>query len=883
MEFTDILKSKKFQWAMTIIILLTVLFLSSSIRLSNWDLLTDSTTGEKIPLALDPYFFLRVAETIVENGGSLPEFDEMRVPGFNTEWHNELLPQAVVALWKVSKTFGDYTLREVDVASPVVFYIAGLILFFLLCYVLTKSKLVSILASSLLGFTPPFLYRTMAGFSDHEAIGIMAFFATLIILALSFKYLDKEKIIYWKISLYAVLVGLATGFTIASWGGIAVFIFLIIPIAFLFFWTIKTKEESSFSNLGILFYALWIVSSIVFAWVFGTSPTISINRFLLNSMGILTPAILGLIIIDKLFISFGEKISFKYYNHNKRIIYSFGILAIVGIVALPVIGKNFFGLVWEILNKLLNPSWGIGRLGSTVAENAQPYLGQWIATVGKPMFLLFIGGLIFMGINFSKNIRSGRNRILVAVGFIAMAFGILFSRISSTSILNGQGIFSLSGLVYLGGIAFFGWAFFGTHFKEKIKLDPMLIIIFSWMFITIVAGRSTTRLFFVIAPFMCFSAAYLVFSLIKRVRGKGYDEIVKVLIIGFAIVSLVLSGMVINTSYSDVSNQAKYTGPSADAQWQGAMSWVRENTSEDAVFSHWWDYGYWVQTLGERATIADGGHVQSPAYDGNHKIGRYILTTPEPKTALSMFKALDVDYLLIDQTDLGKYPAYSKIGGGDGEDYLDRYAAIPVMPSDVAQMKETGNGTMVVFTGGTYIFEDIIYDDVFLPAGKAAIVGVVINLYGNSIGQPEAVYVYNNIQTRIPIRYVYVDGKIIDFGKGLDATIDIIPAFDGQQINQMGAAIYLSQKVSKSLFAQLFLMDDPFGNYETIELVHTEDNPVVASLRGQGVPLGDFIYYQGFRGPIKIWDVQNIPEEIKIVPEIREPFNETFGALDGMF
>jgi len=93
----------------------------------------------------------------------------------------------------------------------------------------------------------------------------------------------------------------------------------------------------------------------------------------------------------------------------------------------------------------------------------------------------------------------------------------------------------------------------------------------------------------------------------------------------------------------------------------------------------------------------------------------------------------------------------------------------------------------------------------------------------------------------------------------------------------------LSQKVSKSLFAQLFLMDDPFGNYETIELVHTEDNPVVASLRGQGVPLGDFIYYQGFRGPIKIWDVQNIPEEIKIVPEIREPFNETFGALDGMF
>ena len=102
---------------------------------------------------------------------------------------------------------------------------------------------------------------------------------------------------------------------------------------------------------------------------------------------------------------------------------------------------------------------------------------------------------------------------------------------------------------------------------------------------------------------------------------------------------------------------------------------------------------------------------------------------------------------------------------------------------------------------------------------RSAVVGVVINLNNNSIAQPEAVYICNNIQTRIPIRHVYIDGQIVDFGTGLDAVIDIIPAFDGSRINPMGAAIYLSQKVSKSLFAQLFLMDDSFGRYETLELV----------------------------------------------------------------
>ena len=884
MDKDDVLKvisNKRYQLVATILILIIILLMSSSIRLSNWDLLTDSTTGEKIPLALDPFYFLRVAETIVENEGSLPEFDEMRSPGFNVAWHQEIMPQVVVKMWKVANIFGEYTLEEVNIFSPVLFYGIALIIFFILAYILTNSKLIAILSSAFLAFTPAFLYRTMAGFSDHEGIGIMAFFATLLSLALSIKYLDKEKLTYGKTSIYALLTGFVTAFTIASWAGVAVFIFMIIPISFFLLWVTKTRHGNSFVKPGILFYGLWVASSIIFSWILGSGPQYFLNRFLLSSTGIIVPAIFGIIIVDSLLIAFGDKISSRYYNHNKRILYSIGILIIASMVVLPLIGRNFFSLLWEILNRLLNPLWGSSRLDTTVAENAQPFLQDWINIAGKPLFFLFVGGLLFIGINFAKHIRSAKSKTLVMAGFIVMTLGILFSRISPTSILNGGSIFSLGGAVYLGGIAFFCWAFFGEYIRRGIKISPGLIIVSSWMLISIITGRSTTRMFFTIAPFMCFSAAYFVISAIKKSREKGGDEIMKVIFIGLAIIGLIVSAVIINTSYEGITNQAKYTSPSANTQWQRAMSWVRNNTDENAVFSHWWDYGYWVQTLGERATIADGGHAQS-IYDGNHRIGRYILTTPRPETALSMFKTLDVDYLLIDQTDLGKYPAYSKIGGGDGEDALDRYAAIPVMPNDIKQTKETANGTMIVFSGGSHIYEDIIYEDRFLPSGKAAVVGIIVNLEGNLLKQPEAVYIYNNIQTRIPIRYVYVNGEFIDFGSGLDAVIDIIPSFDGRQINQMGAAIYLSQKVSKSLFAQLFLMDDPFDNYGDVKLVYTEDSPIVESLRGQGLPLDSFIYYQGFRGPIKIWDVQEISEEIKIVEEFKEPFNGTFGALDGM-
>ena len=92
----------------------------------------------------------------------------------------------------------------------------------------------------------------------------------------------------------------------------------------------------------------------------------------------------------------------------------------------------------------------------------------------------------------------------------------------------------------------------------------------------------------------------------------------------------------------------------------------------------------------------------------------------------------------------------------------------------------------------------------------------------------------------------------------------------------------MSQKVSKSLFARLFLLDDAFGEYGTLELVHTEDDPVIASLKAQGMPIKDFVYYQGFRGPIKIWDVSDIPEGIKVVEEFKEGPVGEYGTLDDL-
>ena len=83
---TPIISNKKFQWGATIALFLIVLFVGINIRIQpivNGNLI-DPTTGDYTPLALDPYYFLRVSETLIANDGVLPEFDKMHYPALDS-------------------------------------------------------------------------------------------------------------------------------------------------------------------------------------------------------------------------------------------------------------------------------------------------------------------------------------------------------------------------------------------------------------------------------------------------------------------------------------------------------------------------------------------------------------------------------------------------------------------------------------------------------------------------------------------------------------------------------------------------------------------------------------------------------------------------------
>jgi hypothetical protein len=184
---------------------------------------------------------------------------------------------------------------------------------------------------------------------------------------------------------------------------------------------------------------------------------------------------------------------------------------------------------------------------------------------------------------------------------------------------------------------------------------------------------------------------------------KNKDELIKMASFAIIIVVSIMLLITVVGHYKAVKVQAKGQSPSYTQDWQEAMSWVRNNTPPGSVFLHWWDYGYWVQTGGERPTVTDGGH-----FNGywDHLVGRYVLTTPNPATAKSFMKAQNVSYLLIDPSDIGKYSAYSSIG--DAENVSDRASWLVTLLSDPSQTQETRNGSTILYTGGTYLDEDLM-------------------------------------------------------------------------------------------------------------------------------------------------------------------------------
>jgi dolichyl-diphosphooligosaccharide--protein glycosyltransferase len=832
-----------------------IIWLGYYIRTRNLSLLKDLTTGKYIPMELDSFVYLRYAQYILEHG-KLYAIDVMRYFPLGADMSREItfLPYFIVYLYKFIHLFmPNVTLELIDILYPPILFSISIIFFFLLIRRLFNSR-IALLSCAFLTVIPTFLSRTITGFSDKEALGVLFMFIAFYFYVVAWQ---SKKII--NNIIFGSLAGIFTGIMALSWGGVSYITMTIAIFVLVELFLNKFNKKDSY------IYTSWFFLTILFMGFLTTKY--------LGFFGLLHSPIYSMlfftflvVIIDYLIIKLNV---FNIRERTKNYllkdippgIFSFLIALLLTIIG-TIITSDFMIIMQQLkylFLKMIGSSSIETRFGLTVAESGRPYVSTWISDLGWIFFIVFMFGSIILFYDMIKHIKYKTKLFTLSYAIVISLF--MFSRYSSDFILNRNTtfyyIFFL--LIPLSFILLVIYIYIKTFYKDKElfetirNIDKKYIFIFILFIIMSITALEAVRSIFTFSIIISFLVSYafirgLEIAYDLKDKLTKYSIIILILILLFA---PFINGSLINYGQK-VYDSAKYTGPGYNQQWQLGMDWVRKNTPKDAVFAHWWDYGYWVQGGGERTTVTDGGNWISA---WNHYLGRYLLTAQNEKEALEFLKTHNVSYVLIISDEIGKYGAYSSIGSDENYDRISQIGTFIMEPTAT---QETRNETLYVYTGGFPLDEDLIYQGKLLPKGKAAIGGIIlptkITNQSLTIGQPIAVLFYQNQRIDLPIECVFFNNQEINFQNyALKSCFRIIPQIEpNNQANIIGGGLYLSERVRRTLFSQIYLFNKKWDYIQ--EVYNDQDKWPLA------------FYRRTVIGPLKIWKV-TYPQDIKPNPQ----------------
>jgi asparagine N-glycosylation enzyme membrane subunit Stt3 len=162
-------------------------------------------------------------------------------------------------------------LYKVNILSPLIFFILGLLVFFFLVSVLTKNKWIAIISSFFVSIIPTYLYRTIVGASDHDSIGMLGLFLALLFFYLFFFKIQESKVKKWESIVGGLVVGFFAMLSISCWGGSGSFIFMIFPLTFLINWIVNKKSNNAKNIIFLFLFYFWVFNVCWTFLIFGLS------------------------------------------------------------------------------------------------------------------------------------------------------------------------------------------------------------------------------------------------------------------------------------------------------------------------------------------------------------------------------------------------------------------------------------------------------------------------------------------------------------------------------------------------------------------------------------------------------------------------------------
>ena len=539
----------------------------------------------------DPYFDYRATKFIVDNG-----IDEY------WQWHDTMswypegrdVPGTSQTVLHITaaylyQAFGrGISLLDFTIAFPAVMGALTVIALFALVRVLGGTA-AGMFSALLMAFSPAIIQRGNLGWFKSEPLGL--FFGILAMYL--FISAIKHKEIKYAIA-KAVAGGLILGLANGAWGGIQYFS---IPIS-LFFIALPffRKDLTIPIYVAIAFTVLTLITAAAFP-----RPGLS---FVLGLPGL--AMIAGTIFLAIAF--FVKKIS-KPMVQTRNValmLIAFVAIGIGFILAGPYVSPSF-----RYLNAI-NPFIGsIDPLVESVAEHFTPTVADYFTDFSVLLMFAGLGGWL------AFRRRNDTAIFALLIGITGVYVSATFARLL---------VFASIGIIVLAGLGLYEVTRSIMAYREATATPAT-----AGPRITAATREERRKLEF------------------ARRSHSTSGQIVK---ISYVIVMIMMLSIPMFyptnanwVSSADVPAAIANGGTGYRVQsedWTDAMDWLSKNTEPNAVIASWWDYGYWITTLGNRTSLADNATLNHTRIQ---TIGKMFVSDEE--SGMKIAQDLKADYILV--------------------------------------------------------------------------------------------------------------------------------------------------------------------------------------------------------------------------------------------
>ena len=619
------INSFQFQAKHLLVILVLIIAFSTAFIIRSYPIKYGFALNE-----FDPYFDYRATKYIIDNG-----FEAYLNWHDYQSWYPEgrFVPTtSQVALHLIAATmykifgFGS-SLLDFVIMFPVIIGSLTTIVMFALVRNLSGTT-AGMFASLLFAFMPAIIQRGNLGWFKSEPLGLFLALLSVYLFLSSIKSRNIKRTI-----LTAAGGGLILGLANSSWGGIQYFS---IPLGIFFFLLPFLRKDSIFLYGIISFTLVTLITA-------GAFPRPGIS-FVIGLPGIA-------LIVGMIFAIVGTIIRTKSSpaKANRNLIAALGIFVLLT-VSIFLVGayqpSSFRYLV--AINPFLSSH---NPLVESVAEHSTPTVIDYFTDYS--ILLIFAGFGVW--VSFSK--RTDMTIFALIIGLTGLYVSATFARLMVYSsiaivILASIGLYELTRSILQNRIENQN-KIKEREFRKNIKEGKILPDVKPLVKIAFVA----MVVFLISIPLIDYNGL---------IYPKNFNWIS----------SADIPPSIVNGA----------TGFRMQVEdWVDAVDWIANNTPKDSVIASWWDYGYWITTLGNKTTLADNATINQTRIQ---TIAKMLMS--EQETATQIAQDLKADYILVyivadrhngpngnsfytlgSGGDESKKQWFMKIGGFNERDYVE--------------------------------------------------------------------------------------------------------------------------------------------------------------------------------------------------------------------